>query len=86
VKSFLLDPILFGNRDNLVNGDTPFKKFIVENPTDCKEYLASQHYELHFAPNPAPSFLCNHHMIQPSGMNLLAIITYRTPYMVAIQQ
>jgi hypothetical protein len=24
VKSFLLDPILFGNRDNLVNGDAPF--------------------------------------------------------------
>jgi hypothetical protein len=45
VKSFLLDLILFGNRDNLVNGDTPFEKFIVENPTDCnKEYLASQHY------------------------------------------
>jgi hypothetical protein len=41
VKSFLLDPILFGNRDNLVNADAPFEKFIVENPMDCKEYLAS---------------------------------------------
>jgi hypothetical protein len=44
VKSFLLDLILFGIRDNLINGDTPFEKFIVENPTDCKGYLASQHY------------------------------------------
>jgi len=43
-KSFLLDPILFGNPDNLVNTDAPFEKFIVDKPTDSKEYLAGRHY------------------------------------------
>lgn len=43
-KSFLLDPILFGNPDNLVNSNAPFEKFIVEKPTDSKEYLAGMHY------------------------------------------
>jgi hypothetical protein len=44
VKSFLLDPILFGNPDNLVNSNAPFEKFIVDDPTESKEYLASRHY------------------------------------------
>jgi hypothetical protein len=29
-RSFLLDPILFGNKDNLVNGVTLFQKYIVD--------------------------------------------------------
>jgi hypothetical protein len=44
VKSFLLDQILFGNPDNLVNSNAPFEKFIVDDPTKSKEYLASRHY------------------------------------------
>jgi hypothetical protein len=28
VDSFLLNPILFGNKDNLINRDIPFQKFI----------------------------------------------------------
>jgi hypothetical protein len=44
VKSFLLDLILFGNPDNLVNSNAPFEKFIVDDPTESKEYLASRHY------------------------------------------
>jgi hypothetical protein len=44
VKSFLLDSILFGNPDNLVNSNAPFEKFIVDDPTESKEYLASRHY------------------------------------------
>jgi hypothetical protein len=44
VKSFLLDPILFGNPDNLVNSNATFEKFIVDDPMESKEYLASRHY------------------------------------------
>jgi hypothetical protein len=44
VKSFMLDLILFGNPDNLVNSNAPFEKFIVDDPTELKEYLASRHY------------------------------------------
>jgi hypothetical protein len=29
---------------NLVNGNAPLEKFIVENPMDCKEYLTSPHH------------------------------------------
>ena len=44
VRSFLLDPTLFGNRDNLVNSNAPFEKFLIDNPTESKECLASRHY------------------------------------------
>ena len=44
LRSYLLDPIIFGNRDNLVNSNAPFEKFIIDNPTESKEYLASRHY------------------------------------------
>jgi hypothetical protein len=30
--------------DNLVNSNAPFEKFIVDDPTESKEYLASRHY------------------------------------------
>jgi hypothetical protein len=44
VKNFLLDPILFGNPENLVTSNAPFEKFIVDDPMESKEYLASRHY------------------------------------------
>jgi hypothetical protein len=44
MKSFLLDLILFGNPDNLVNINAPFEKFIVDDLMESKEYLASRHY------------------------------------------
>ena len=41
---YLLDPTLFGNKDNLVNPDDPFSKFVIADPKQSKEYLASRHY------------------------------------------
>jgi hypothetical protein len=48
VISYLLDPILFGNRDNLVSTDNPWEKFDIANPKESKEYLASNHYSQSF--------------------------------------
>jgi hypothetical protein len=48
VISYLLDPILFGNRDNLVSTDNPWEKFEIANPKESKEYLASNHYSQSF--------------------------------------
>jgi len=41
---YLLEPTLFGDVDNLVNKTDLFGKFVVKNPKDFKEYLASRHY------------------------------------------
>jgi hypothetical protein len=41
---YLLDPTLFGNKDNLVNPDDPFSKFVIADLKQSKEYLASRHY------------------------------------------
>jgi hypothetical protein len=57
---FLLDPTLFGNKDKLVNPDDPFSKFIINNPKESKEYLASHHYSNMYdmaVQNPATNFL-----------------------------
>jgi hypothetical protein len=48
VISYLLDPILFGNQDNLVSRDNPWEKFEIANPKESKEYLASNHYSQSF--------------------------------------
>jgi hypothetical protein len=48
VISYLLDLILFGNRDNLVSRDNPWEKFEIANPKESKEYLASNHYSQSF--------------------------------------
>jgi hypothetical protein len=57
---FLLDPTLFSNKDNLVNLDDPFSKFVINNPKESKEYLASCHYSNTYdmaVQNPATDFL-----------------------------
>lgn len=43
LRSFLLDPFLFGNVDNLVNKDRPFKKYVSRNPNDT-ELLSGRFY------------------------------------------
>jgi hypothetical protein len=48
VISYLLDRILFGNWDNLVSTDNPWKNFEIANPKESKEYLASNHYSQSF--------------------------------------
>jgi hypothetical protein len=48
VISYLLDPILFGNQDNLVSRDNPWEKFEIANPKESKEYLGSNHYSQSF--------------------------------------
>jgi hypothetical protein len=48
VISYLLDLILFGNRDNLVSRDNPWEKFKIANPKESKEYLARNHYSQSF--------------------------------------
>jgi hypothetical protein len=44
MQDHLLDPILFGNKDNLVNGDNPWGKYVSSNPNNDKEVLASYWY------------------------------------------
>jgi hypothetical protein len=41
---YLLDPVLVGNKDHLINSDNPFSKYVPEHPKRIKEYLASHHY------------------------------------------
>jgi hypothetical protein len=44
MQDHLLDPFLFGNKDNLVIGDNPWGKYVSSNPNNDKEVLASYWY------------------------------------------
>jgi hypothetical protein len=44
MQDYLLDPFLFRNKYNLVNGDNHWGKYISSNPTNDKEVLASYWY------------------------------------------
>jgi hypothetical protein len=44
MQDHLLDPFLFGNKDNLVNGDNPCGKYVSSDPNNDKEVLASYWY------------------------------------------
>jgi hypothetical protein len=44
MQDYLLDPFLFGNKYNLVNGDNLWGKYISSDPTNDKEVLASYWY------------------------------------------
>jgi hypothetical protein len=44
MQDYLLDPFLFGNKYNLVNGDNPWEKYVSSDPTNDKEVLASYWY------------------------------------------
>jgi hypothetical protein len=44
MQDYLLDPFLFGNKYNLVNGDNPWGKYVSSDPTNDKEVLASYWY------------------------------------------
>ncbi len=44
MQDHLLDPFLFGNKDNLVNGDNPWGKYLSSDPNNDKEVLASYWY------------------------------------------
>jgi hypothetical protein len=44
MQDHLLDPFLFGNKDNLVNGNNPWGKYISSNPNNNKEVLTSYWY------------------------------------------
>jgi hypothetical protein len=41
MQDHLLDPFLFGNKDNLVNGDNPWGKYVSSDPNNDKEVLAA---------------------------------------------
>jgi hypothetical protein len=41
MQDYLLDPFLFGNKYNLVNGDNPWGKYVSSDPNNDKEVLAS---------------------------------------------
>ena len=59
IQDYLLDPILFGNKDNLVNADNPWGKYVPSGPND-KEVLASYWYSKTYDENitdPATQFL-----------------------------
>jgi hypothetical protein len=44
MQDYLLDPILFVNKYNLVNGDNPWGKYVSSDPTNDKEVLTSNWY------------------------------------------
>jgi hypothetical protein len=44
MQDYLLDPFLFGNKYNLVNGDNPWGKYVSSDQTNDKEVLASYWY------------------------------------------
>jgi hypothetical protein len=44
MQDYLLDPFLFDNKYNLVNGDNPWGKYVSSNPANDKEVLASYCY------------------------------------------
>jgi hypothetical protein len=57
---YLLDHVLFGNKDHLVNSDNPFSKYVPEDPKGIKEYLTSHHYSKTYdmaVKNPDTDFL-----------------------------
>jgi hypothetical protein len=41
MQDHLLDPFLFGNKDNLVDGENPWRKYVSSNPNNDKEKLTS---------------------------------------------
>jgi hypothetical protein len=44
MQDYLLDPFLFGNKDNLVNTDNPWGKYTSSDSDNDKEVLASYWY------------------------------------------
>jgi hypothetical protein len=44
MQDYFLDPFLFGNKYNLVNGDNPWRKYVSSELTNDKEVLASHWY------------------------------------------
>jgi hypothetical protein len=42
MQDYLLDPFLFGNKYNLVNGDNPWGKYISSDPTNDNK---QKHYK-----------------------------------------
>jgi hypothetical protein len=44
MQDHLLDPFLFGNKYNLVNGDNPWGKYVSSDPNNDKEVLTSYWY------------------------------------------
>jgi hypothetical protein len=44
MQDYLLDPFLFGNKYNLVNGNNPWGKYVSSDPNNDKEVLASYWY------------------------------------------
>jgi hypothetical protein len=44
MQDHLLYPFLFGNKDNLVNSDNPWGKYVSSNPNNDKEVLTSYWY------------------------------------------
>jgi hypothetical protein len=44
MQDHLLDPFLFGNKDNLVNDDNPWGKYVSSDPNNNKEVLVSYGY------------------------------------------
>ncbi len=62
--------MLFGNRDNLVNSNAPFEMFLIDNPTESKECLASRHY------SESLLFLCIDDANGPPKQHFLPIDVY----------
>jgi hypothetical protein len=66
MQDHLLDPFLFGNKDNLVNGDNPWGKYVSSNPNNDKEVLSSYWYSKTY----------NEYIMDPDTQFLLCLEAY----------
>ncbi len=66
MQDYLLDPFLFGNKDNLVNADNPWGKYVSSDPDNDKDVLASYWYSKSY----------NEYITDPNMQFLLCLETY----------
>jgi hypothetical protein len=62
MQDHLLDPFLFGNKDNLVTGDNPWGKYVSSDPNNTQEVLVSywnsKNYDAYITDPNTQFFLC----------------------------
>jgi hypothetical protein len=66
MQDYLLDPFLFGNKYNLVNGDNPWGTYVSSNPNNDKEVLTSYWYRKTY----------NEYITDPNPQCLLCLEAY----------
>jgi hypothetical protein len=81
MQDHLLDPFLIGNKDNLVNGDNPWGKYVSSDPNKNKEVLASYWYSKtydEYITDPDTQFLQDSKECRPHKLYWRTILTFST--------